>query len=458
MRSELFHIESEQAVLGGLLIDPNAFDRIDWLREIDFYREDHRVIFRHITLLLSSNQPVDAVTVAESLASAGISEEEIGLAYLGQLASNTASAANIRRYAESVSEKRKLRDLLAVSAQISDLTKETSRSAADLVDEAQSLVFKLAEGVEVENEPACVGSFLGEVIDAIQARFDSDGKISGLPTGFSDLDDKTCGMNGGDLIIIAGRPSMGKTSFALNIAEHVALREEKTVLVFSMEMAKAQLAERMLSSVGRIPLQSIRSGKMEDDHFSRLSFALGKLFESKLIVDDKPALRISQMRSRCRRVAKKHGLSLIVVDYIQLAAGDGQSREQEVSGISRGLKALAKEFNVPVVALSQLSRKVEDRGDKRPMLSDLRESGAIEQDADLILMMYRDEYYNRESYDKGTAEIIIGKQRQGETGVVPMVFAGEFCRFETMTYEAKAEMFRRRENDKPMRRKKGFEA
>lgn len=457
MTTELFHVESEQSVIGGLLIDPNSFDRIDWLRESDFYREEHRVIFRHIAMLLSAGNPVDAVTVAESLVSAGVDEGYIGLAYLGQLAANTPSAANIRRYAEVVAEKRKLRDLLHVSSQIADLAQSVSTPAAELIDEAQALVFKLAEGITIDDEPECVGSVLKGVMEDIQARYDSDGSITGLPTGFSDLDEKTCGLNGGDLIIVAGRPSMGKTSFALNIAENVALQENKTVLVFSMEMAKKQLVERALSSVGRIPLQAIRSGKMSDDHFARLSLALGKLFESKLIIDDKPALRIAQMRSRSRRVAKKHGLALIVVDYIQLAAGDGQSREQEVSGISRGLKALAKEFDVPVIALSQLSRKVEERADKRPMLSDLRESGAIEQDADIILMMYRDEYYRPDSPDKGVAEIIIAKQRQGETGIVPAVFRGEFCRFETMTHEAMSAMYQRREAEKPMRRKKGLE-
>jgi replicative DNA helicase len=457
--TELYHIESEQSILGGLLIDPNAFDRIDSLSESDFYREDHRLIYRHIAHLIADGKPVDVITVAESLMSAGVENESIGLAYLGGLASNTPSAANIRRYAEVVRDKRKLRDLLYISSQVADLAQSPARPAADLIDEAQALVFSLGDDTSGRSEPECVGALLDGVIGDIQARFENGGRIVGLPTGFADLDEKTCGLSGGDLVVIAGRPAMGKTAIALNIAEHVAL-SGKTALVFSMEMSKKQLVERLLSSIGRIPLNVIRSGNLNDDQFGQLSFSMGKLIDSKLIVDDKPALRISQMRSRARRVARKHGLALIVVDYIQLATGDGNNRsnrEQEVSSVSRGLKAIAKEFNVPVIAISQLSRKVDERADNRPVLSDLRDSGAIEQDADIVLMMYRDEYYHKDSPDRGTAEAIIGKHRQGETGMVPLVFLGEFTRFEAMTYEARREMFARREAEKPVRRKKGFE-
>lgn len=457
MSADLFHIESEQAVIGGLLIDPNTFDRIDWLQESDFYREEHRIIYRHIRKLLADNNPVDAVTVAESLQSAGVDSEYIGLAYLGELAVSTPSAANIHRYATVVSDKRKQRDLLHISSQIADLAQDGSMPVSERIDEAQALVFKLAEGVAEENEPELVGSLLSSVIEDIQQRFDNDGQLVGLSTGIDALDEKTCGLSGGDLVVVAGRPSMGKTSFAMGIAEHNAVNCGKTALVFSMEMPKKALTERALSSIGRIPFNAIRSGKMADDDFSRLSMAMGKLFESKLIIDDSPALRESQMRARSRRVAKKHGLDLIVVDYIQLATGEGDNREQEVSGISRGLKALAKEFNVPVIALSQLSRKVEERPNKRPMMSDLRDSGAIEQDADLILMMYRDEYYNPDSPDKGIAEVIIGKQRQGETGSVMTVFLGEYLRFENPSSEVLREVYQRREEARPMKRKKGFD-
>lgn len=458
--SPLFHIESEQSVLGGLLIDPKAIDRIDWLTESDFYREDHRLIFRHIVMMLTERKPVDTVTVAESLASAGVDEERTGLAYLGELAMNTPSAANIRRYAEVVSEKRALRDLLAASAQIADLANaEGSKPASQRIDEAQAVIFALAERrCEGSDDPETIGALLPSVVDDIQARFDRGGAITGLSTGFTDLDAKTCGLNPGDLVIVAGRPSMGKTAFALNVAEHVAVNEEKPALVFSMEMAKNQLSERSIASIGRVSMNAIRSGQMSDDEWSRMSFALGKLFKAPLLIDDSPALTVAQMRSRARRTAKRHRLSLIVVDYIQLARGEGQSREQEVSSISRGLKALAKEFACPVIALSQLNRKVDERPNKRPLMSDLRDSGAIEQDADVILMMYRDEYYHPETPDKGIAEIIVAKQRMGETGIIPVLFRGEFSRFENLTSEAKRELHEARRIAKPMARgSRGFD-
>ena len=783
MSAELFHIESEQSVLGGLLIDPNAFDRIDFLAESDFYREDHRIIFRHIALMLSERKPVDVVTVAESLVSAG--DNEVGLAYLGELQANTPSAANIKRYAEVVSEKRALRDLLEASSQIAEVaTNDSASPASQRIDEAQAIVFALAERrAQSGNEDAeIVGSILVGVVADIHERFDRGGQITGLPTGFADLDEKTCGLQGGDLVIVAGRPSMGKeltldskvllssgmfkrmgdmmigdsvasvdgsesrvtgvfpqgvkpvyrvafsdgrsvdagldhqfevmckhwtdkrvltvadlsdllkkqryksrlyipnhsgdfgvdvdmpiapyllgaligdggmsggslkittsyphilekitpmldgaelrlsvgisyristdkgqpnnihaaikslgllgklsqekfippqylsaskesrlelmrglidtdgtvektgamtytttseslatdvqflarslgafasmsdrttqytylgekktgqraytiyiscesygdfvtiphkknriksksrvrrlniesitrigddecqcisvshprslyiaddftvthnTAFAINVAEHVAVKEGKPALVFSMEMNKKQLTERSIASLGALPMQSIRSGQNID--FDKMSFAVGQLYKAPLHIDDTAALTVMQMRSRARRLARKNGLSLIVVDYIQLARGDSAStkngnREQEVSSISRGLKALAKEFNCPVIALSQLNRKVDDRADKRPMMSDLRDSGAIEQDADIILMMYRDDYYNKNSPEQGIAEIIIGKQRMGETGTVKVLFQGEFSRFKNLSSEAKANL------------------
>lgn len=458
--SQLFHIESEQSVLGGLLIDPKAFDRIDWLQESDFYRDEHRLIFRHIVMMLTERKPVDVVTVAESLASAGVDEDRTGLAYLGELAMNTPSAANIRRYAQVVTEKRALRDLLTASAQIADIANEEGSKPVDQrIDEAQAIVFSLAERrIEGSGDPETIGELLSSVVADIQARYDRGGAITGLSTGFTDLDAKTCGLNPGDLVIVAGRPSMGKTAFALNVAEHVAANEDKPALIFSMEMGKKQLSERSIASVGRIPMNAIRSGQISDEDWSRMSFAIGKLFKAPLLIEDAPAMTVTQMRSRARRTAKKHGLSLIVVDYIQLARGEGQSREQEVSSISRGLKALAKEFNCPVIALSQLNRKVDDRPNKRPLMSDLRDSGAIEQDADLILMMYRDEYYHPDTPDKGIAEILIAKQRMGETGMVPVLFRGEFSRFENLTSEAKRALHEARQVAKPMaRRSKGFD-
>lgn len=467
MTAELFHVESEQSVLGGLLIDPSAFDRIDFLNESDFYREDHRIIFRHIAMMLADRKPVDVVTVAESLASSG--ENRIGLAYLGELAMNTPSAANIKRYAEVVSEKRGLRDLLDASARIAEVaTSESSAPASQRIDEAQAIVFALAENRARSGnaEAEVVGSILADVVADIHERFDRGGQITGLPTGFVDLDEKTCGLHGGDLVIVAGRPSMGKTAFAINVAEHVAVKEGKPALVFSMEMNKKQLTERSIASLGALPMQSIRSGQGID--FDRMSYAVGQLYKAPLHIDDSPALTVMQMRSRARRMARKHGLSLIVIDYIQLARGDSSStkngnREQEVSSISRGLKALAKEFNCPVIALSQLNRKVDERADKRPMMSDLRDSGAIEQDADIILMMYRDEYYNQKTAEKGIAEIIIGKQRMGETGIIKVLFQGEFSRFRNLTEEAKANLARNYQesieakNSRPFKKSRGIE-
>lgn len=465
--SELFHIESEQSVLGGLLIDPNAFDRIDFLAESDFYREDHRIIFRHISLMLAERKPVDVITVAEHLASSGVSEDQIGLAYLGELANNTPSASNIKRYAEVVSEKRGQRDLLEASNRIAEIaTGETADPVSDRIDKAQAVVFALAERriQSGSQEAEAVGSILADVVADIHERFDNGGQITGLPTGFADLDEKTCGLQPGDLVIVAGRPSMGKTAFAINVAENVAVHEGLPALVFSMEMNKKQLTERSLASLGGLPMHAIRSGQGID--FDRMSFAVGQLHKAPLHIDDTPALTIMQMRSRARRMARKHGLSLIVVDYIQLARGDNAStkngnREQEVSSISRGLKALAKEFNCPVIALSQLNRKVDDRADKRPMMSDLRDSGAIEQDADIILMMYRDEYYHQNSPEKGIAEIIIGKQRMGETGIVKVLFQGEFSRFKTLSNEAKANLIEAsraaQQDSKPFKKSRGME-
>lgn len=464
MTAELFHIESEQSVLGGLLIDPNAFEQIDFLSDADFYREDHRIIYRHIALMLAERKPVDVVTVAEALQSSGVRNEQISLAYLGELQANTPSAANIKRYAEVVRSKRALRDLLEASARIADLAQADSpMPVEERIDQAQAIIFGLAENRQAtgKDEEDDIGSILASVVEDIQERFDRGGQITGIPTGFADLDEKTCGLQPGDLIIIAGRPSMGKTAFAINVAERVTANEGKPVIVFSMEMTKKQLVERSLASLGGVPMKAIRSG--QGIEWDNLSFAVGKLHRSPLRIVDELAMTVQQMRARARRMARKTGLALIVVDYIQLARGDGAatrsgSREQEVASVSRGLKALAKEFHCPVIALSQLNRKVEDRSEKRPMLSDLRDSGAIEQDADVILMMYRDEYYNKDSPDKGIAEVIIGKQRMGETGMVPLLFRGDVSRFDNLTADAKRELHEARRIAKPMVRKaRGFE-
>ena len=434
-------IEAEQSILGGLLLDNQAWDRMgDLVTDGDFYRDEHRRIFRQIRNLLEKARPADVVTVAEALDAAGEGEQTGGLAYLGELAANTPSAANIRRYAEIVRERSILRRLVATADEIAaDALNPLGRDAEILLDEAESKIFAIAESGAGHREGFVhINPLLTEVVERIQELHDRDNPtdITGVPTGYVDLDQKTSGFQAGDLIIVAGRPSMGKTAFALNIAEHVAVETGLPVGVFSMEMGGTQLAMRMLTSIGRLDSQRVRTGRLNDDEWSRLSFALGKLHEAPIYIDESGGLSPANLRARARRLARQHGgkLGLLVIDYIQLMSSNrqGENRATEVSEISRSIKALAKELQVPIVALSQLSRKVEERNDKRPMMSDLRESGAIEQDADVILMMYREEYYKPDTQEKGIAEVIIGKQRNGPTGTVRLAFLGEYTRFENL--------------------------
>lgn len=427
--------EAEQSVIGGLLLEPRAWDAVsDHLAERDFYTEAHRLIYRRIGLMQAQRLPIDVITVAEALESAGDGERTGGLAYLGELAANTPSAANIGRYAEIVRDRRLLRDLLAVSGQIADLVRTPSTTpAAERAERAADLLMAVTqEAAHCEADPQPVGSVLPAVVEAIEERFARQGEISGLRTGFADLDRLTCGLQRGDLIVLAGRPSMGKTAFALNIAEHVALNGG-TALVFSLEMSKEQLTERAISSIGGISSAALRSGNLTDDDFSRLTVALGKLSSARLVIDEAATQTIAQMRSRARRIKREHGLGLVVVDYIQLMGSTDlkrtTNRNEEVGQITRGLKLMARELDVPVIALSQLSRDVEKRPDKRPMMADLRDSGSIEQDADLILMAYRDEYYYPEGPFKGLAEVLVRKHRMGELGDVRLTFQGEFSRF-----------------------------
>ncbi|MER2540005.1 MAG: replicative DNA helicase [Azonexus sp.] len=432
----LFNVEAEQSVIGGLLLDPRAWDSIgDLIAESDFYTESHRLIFRRIGLMSAQGFPIDVVTVAEALESAGDGERTGGLAYLGELAFNTPSVANIRRYAEIVLDRRQLRGLKTVAVDISDLAMVASTEPASVrIEKAQSLVLALTQE-QTQTDPQPIGSILFGVVEEIERRHDRQGEISGLRTGFANLDKITNGLQRGDLIIVAGRPSMGKTAFALNVAENVAL-SGSTALVFSLEMGKEALTERAIASIGGLSIGATRSGRLNDDDYSRLSFALGKLSNAKLIIDDQGAPTIGQMRSRARRVKRQHGLDLIIVDYIQLMAGEGGNRNEQVGSITRGLKLLARELDVPLIALSQLSRDVEKRPDKRPMMSDLRDSGSIEQDADLILMAYRDEYYNPDGPYKGLAEMLIRKHRMGELGEIRLVFQGEFSRFRDADQDA----------------------
>jgi replicative DNA helicase len=431
-------IEAEQSVLGGLLLDNAAFDKIaDLVAEGDFYRDEHKRIYRQISKLLARGKPVDVVTVAESLDAAGESSDTGGLAYLGELAANTPSAANIRRYAEIVRERAILRQLVTAGDEIAgSALNPLGREPKQLLDEAEARVFAIAEGgFRSETGFQHINPLLTQVVERIQELHDRDNPsdITGVPTGYHDLDSKTSGLQPGDLLIVAGRPSMGKTSFALNMAEHVAIEVGLPVAVFSMEMGGAQLAMRMLSSVGKLDAHRVRTGRLNDDEWSRLSFALGKMHEAPIYIDETPALNPIDLRARARRLHRQCGkLGLIVIDYLQLmsSAGHGENRATEISEISRSLKSLAKELSVPVMALSQLNRSLEQRPNKRPVMSDLRESGAIEQDADVIMFIYRDEVYNQDTPDKGVAEIIIGKQRNGPLGTVRLTFIGEYTRFE----------------------------
>ena len=433
-------IEAEQSVIGGLLLENEALDKIaDILRAEDFYQFDHKTIFQHIGKLIERNRPADIVTVAESLESTAELSQIGGIAYLGALAQNTPTAANIRRYAEIVRERAIMRKLVTVGSGIAESAySPNGRDAQQLLDEAEAKIFQIAEGGQRSSQGFIdIKELLPQVAERIDMLFSRDdpSDVTGIPTGFSDLDSMTSGFQGGDLVIVAGRPSMGKTAFSINIAENVALDTGLPVAIFSMEMASTQLAMRMIGSVGRLDQHRMRTGRLEDEDWEKLTTALGKLNEAPIFIDEGASLSSFDVRARARRLHRQCGkLGLIVVDYLQLmsapAGKQGENRATEISEISRSLKALAKELDCPVVALSQLNRSVEQRPDKRPVMSDLRESGAIEQDADLILFIYRDEVYNSDSIDKGTAEIIIAKQRNGPIGKVRLTFIGEHTRFE----------------------------
>ncbi len=441
-------LEAEQAVLGGLMLDPSAWDKIaDVITAEDFYRHDHRLIFEAITALVERQQPVDVVTVSEHLEAQEHLEEVGGLAYLGALAKNTPSAANIHAYAAIVREKAILRALIRAGQEITEMAfRPEGQPVEVLLDRAEQMVFHIAEqGARGRAGFVNIKDLLTRAVDRIDALFQQDNPITGVPTGFADFDEMTSGLQPSDLIIVAGRPSMGKTTFAMNVAEHVAVREKLPVAVFSMEMPGEQLAMRLMSSLGRIDQHKVRTGRLEDEDWPRLTAAVGELAEAPLYIDDTPALTPNELRARARRLTRESGgkLGLIVIDYLQLmqVAGRSENRAGEISEISRALKGLAKELDVPVIALSQLNRSLEQRPNKRPVMSDLRESGAIEQDADVIVFIYRDEVYNEDSPDKGTAEIIIGKQRNGPIGTVRLTFLGQYTRFENFIQPAYDEEF-----------------
>ncbi len=429
-------IQAEQSVLGGLMLDNQTWDSVaDKVGEDDFYRRDHRLIFRAITQLAEKQDPFDVVTLSEVMEVRGELLDAGGLAYLGMLAAETPSAANIVAYANIVRDRSVLRQLIHIGTEISDSAFSTEgRETAELLENAERRVFEIAEQRQRgQGGFSPIKSLLAKAVDKIEMLYEQDGDITGASTGFTDLDEKTSGLQPSDLIIVAGRPSMGKTTIAMNMAENVALKSGMPVAVFSMEMPGEALAMRMMSSLGRIDQHKVRTGKLDDDDWPRLTSAINLLAETKLFIDDTPALTPTEVRSRARRLTREHGqLGLIVLDYLQLmqSPSSGENRVQQISDISRGLKALAKELNVPVIALSQLNRNLEQRPNKRPVMSDLRESGAIEQDADLIIFVYRDEVYNEDSPDKGIAEVIIGKQRNGPLGTVRLTFLGQYTRFE----------------------------
>ena len=431
-----FSIEAEQAVLGGLMLDNNAWDQVaDVVVEDDFYRRDHRLIFRAIAHLANNGEPFDAVTLSEWLDQRKELDNVGGLSYLGTLAKNTPTAANIKAYAEIVRERSILRQLIQASNKISTHAYQAEgRTSADILQQAEKLVFDIAErGARGRLEYRGVNQLVTSAIDTIERLFQLDNPITGVPTDFKDFDEQTAGLQSSDLIIVAGRPSMGKTTFAMNIAENAAIKHKVPVAVFSMEMSGEQLVMRMLSSLGHIDQHKIRTGKLADEDWPRLTSAVGILSEAPIYIDDTPALTPGDIRARARRIKREHGLGLIVIDYLQLMhspVGMRENRATELSDISRNLKALAKELNVPVVALSQLNRSLEQRPNKRPIMSDLRESGAIEQDADLIVFIYRDEVYNEDTSEKGIAEIIVGKQRNGPIGTTRLTFRGQYTRFE----------------------------
>ncbi|WP_163577470.1 replicative DNA helicase [Halomonas faecis] len=440
-------LEAEQSVLGGLMLDNSAWDNIaDRLVADDFYRYEHRLIFNVMARLAEAAQPLDVVTLSEALEGRDQLETVGGLAYLAELARNTPSASNIRAYADIVRERATLRKLIRAASQIADgAFSPQGRPADELLDEAERLVFQISEERPKSGGPIGMSDLLAKAVDRIDELFNMQGEMTGLSTGFRDLDEMTSGLQASDLVIIAGRPSMGKTTFAMNLVEHAVISSDKPVMVFSMEMPADALMLRMLSSLGRIDQTRVRTGQLEDEDWPRLTSAVNLLKDKQLFIDDTAALSPSEIRSRVRRVVREHGnLSMIMVDYLQLMQipGFSENRTGEISEISRSLKGIAKEFGCPLVALSQLNRSLEQRPNKRPVMSDLRESGAIEQDADIIAFVYRDEVYNPDNPDnQGLAELIIGKQRNGPIGTVHMAFIGKYTRFEDLAPDSYGEAF-----------------
>ncbi|MAX57013.1 MAG: replicative DNA helicase [Alcanivoracaceae bacterium] len=438
-------VEAEQAILGGLLLNNSAWDDVaERVGARDFYRKAHRQIFEVIAQLVEEENPCDLVTVSQALTQLGHLDDIGGMTYLSELARNTPSAANITAYAEIVRERSILRQLINVSHDVAESAFNTEgRKSLEILDKAESAIFEIAEQQKKGSGPQDIKSVLKKTVDRIDELYKNKSAITGVTTGFDELDKMTGGLQPADMVVIAGRPSMGKTTFAMNLCENVAIKAGKPVLVFSMEMPAESIVMRMLASLGRINQTAVRSGQLEKDDWPRVTSAIHMLSEQKFFIDDTPALSPLEMRARARRVARECGgeLGAIMVDYLQLMQVPGvDNRVNEISEISRSLKGLAKELNCPVLALSQLNRSLEQRPNKRPVMSDLRESGAIEQDADLITFLYRDEVYNKETNEKGVAEVIIGKQRNGPIGTVRLAFLGQYSRFDDLAPEYYAQL------------------
>ncbi len=425
------NIEAEQAVLGAMLLDRNAVVvAMEKLQDDDFYREAHRVIFEAMEKLHRDNKEVDIITVTEELTRMGRLDDVGGISYVTSLPNMVATAANIEFHADIIAEKGMLRRLINVSTQVAAMGYDADRDAAEIVGDAERMIMGISQASR-KGDFASVGSVVETALDQITAQFERDSSLTGLSTGFRYIDELTSGLQNSDLIIIAARPSMGKTAFTLNLAQNIGVRQKKTVAFFSLEMSKEQLTQRLLCQLSHLDSQKLRTGQLNgDEDWDRLTRACSALYESPIYIDDTPGITLSEMRSKARRLKAEKGLSLVIVDYLQLMQGRGkENRQQEISEISRGLKGLARELNVPIIALSQLSRGVESRTDKRPMLSDLRESGSLEQDADIVAFLYREGYYDPESERKDITEVIIAKHRNGPTGKVELFFKADFTLF-----------------------------
>jgi len=431
MRSLPQSVEAEQSVIGSMIIDKHSISKVlEGLEEEDFYRDGHKVIYKTILEMFRNDIAIDLLTLLEYLKSTDMLERAGGVTYITELSSSVPTTANISAYIKIVSDKSTLRKLIKASTAIIEESYTNQSQVEDVVDIAEKQIFNIAEKRTTKDfEP--LSDVLERGFAQIEKLFNNKGELTGVGSGFTDLDAKTSGFQSGDMILIAARPSMGKTTFALNIAEHAALREHKSVVIFSLEMSKEQLAYKLLCSEANVDMLKLRTGTLEDKDWENIAMAAGPLSKAKVYIDDSAGVTVMEMRSKCRRLKIEYGIDLIVIDYLQLMSGGAGSdnRQQEVSEISRSIKALAKEMECPVIALSQLSRAPEQRADHRPMLSDLRESGSIEQDADIVMFLYRDEYYNKETEDKNMAECIIAKQRNGPVGTARLAWLGQYSKF-----------------------------